>query len=454
MNLLLVVTMLVGSFNLCQTLPGNYGMTIDSGDLNRDGKTDLVVGNYSSVYVYFDSCGHLVAKDSFFNCCQAVRVCDVNRDGNPDIIAKSINFPNPAVQVLLGDGQGNFRVGPSFGEGDAAHFYTADFNGDGIPDLLQCGQALTPSVVYLGQGDGTFQVSQVFTFADIGNCPSAAIADVNRNGHLAIIFAQWPENPGKFSQVWLGDGLGHFVLGQLLDTISTTDVACGDLNKDGYPDLVFGHDDWGHAPLTIWYGDAQGQFTKSSVQLGSYYCHVVRLADINGDGWLEVIQGNTGDSGFDTRTRAYYNHSGSFQDGDTGTVITFRQARTNDLLVGHLDGDSVLYLVQVTWFDAGGGADSIYIYREAPEAIAEVQEPKVNAYCSVSSNPFRDRLEVRLAMPESSPQFLPIRDVTGRQVGEVKIAAGQKTGVYDASKLSAGVYVLATPVGQRKLVKL
>ena len=69
---------------------------------------------------------------------------DVNGDGHLDLVTDN-------GQVLLGNGDGTFRNGPTADLGGA---FVGDFNGDGELDLVSPGD---PVSILLGNGDGTFQ---------------------------------------------------------------------------------------------------------------------------------------------------------------------------------------------------------------------------------------------------------------------------------------------------------
>jgi hypothetical protein len=121
-------------------------------DFNRDGKLDiatpgtLLLGNGDGTFktpINLSVSGNLVAT------------ADFNGDGNPDLLIASTQ--STVLNVLLGNGDGTFQpvkstnVGISFGG-----LAVADVNGDGRPDVL--GVVVGGQVfVFLGNGDGTFK---------------------------------------------------------------------------------------------------------------------------------------------------------------------------------------------------------------------------------------------------------------------------------------------------------
>src|SRR5437870_2934965 len=86
-----------------------------------------------------------------------VTVADVNKDGHPDILAANGGSGN--VSVYLGDGKGGFAqaAGSPFSAGqNPADIATADFNGDGILDVVIANHGVKTVAALLGNGKGQF----------------------------------------------------------------------------------------------------------------------------------------------------------------------------------------------------------------------------------------------------------------------------------------------------------
>jgi hypothetical protein len=222
-------------------------------DVNRDGKPDLIVANFGSNTVgvllgngdgtFQPAVTYDAGGDPWY-----VAVADVNGDGNPDLVIANIYSPSSSnLAVLLGNGDGTFQAPVTYGSGawDPMSIAVADVNGDKKLDLvvancesssgLSCGQPSEGLVgVLLGNGDGTFQPAVPYDSGG-GLLQSATIADVNGDGKLDLLTANFENNVG----VLLGNGDGTF-------QPPLTFTACmypiwiigADVNGDGLLDLV------------------------------------------------------------------------------------------------------------------------------------------------------------------------------------------------------------------------
>jgi len=131
-------------------------------------------------------------------------IADFNGDGHLDIVFSPGGVPPAPLQLLLGNGDGTFRQGPSMSAAPASYgIATADFNGDGKPDLAFCLATSSYSQpvqlqILINQGNGTFRNGQLLPTC---NAP-LTVADFNGDGKLDIY-------AGGVS-LWLGNGDGTF----------------------------------------------------------------------------------------------------------------------------------------------------------------------------------------------------------------------------------------------------
>jgi hypothetical protein len=203
------------------------------GDLNGDGKPDLVVANTCANTL---KCGNISIQDC------------VGCDGT--------------VAVLLGVGDGTFQSAVTYDSGGyaAATVAIVDVNGDGKPDIVVANQWVPPTPpstapcdgnhplpgsfsVLLGNGDGTFQAAVAYPSVGIGG-DALAVADVNGDGKPDVVLGIQCSSSicGGHSQlaVYLGNGDGTFRSPVIYDSGGYTDfsIAISDVNGDGHPDIV------------------------------------------------------------------------------------------------------------------------------------------------------------------------------------------------------------------------
>ncbi len=229
---------------------------------------------------------------------------DVNGDGIPDLLAVfeaplALSIRNGGVWTFLGNGDGTFRTGIASvltARGILAPAITAavgDLNGDGKLDVVLAAPNSGPVLFATGNGDGTFNPADQVLYP-LGPTTQATVtlADLNSDGKLDIV-----ASGGSGVTVLLGNGDGTFqppmvyaVLGPFgdLGDASYANVAVGDVNGDGHPDIVT-------SGGSILFGDGKGAFPTRrdySLSMSAAGAASVMLADLDGDGNVDLIFGN------------------------------------------------------------------------------------------------------------------------------------------------------------------
>jgi hypothetical protein len=149
------------------------------GDFNGDGKLDVIVGDEDGSLLEFlgDGKGNMVGAGNIaaLGSVASIAIGNFTHDGHLDLVVS--DFRSNSAAILLGAGDGSFRLTWSFElprRGTLFHVATADFNGDGITDLVITSEGDSDYEVMLGSGNGTFTYAPELSHIRDPNsyCPS------------------------------------------------------------------------------------------------------------------------------------------------------------------------------------------------------------------------------------------------------------------------------------------
>jgi hypothetical protein len=268
-------------------MPGTLHLAVGKGpgsvavaDFNGDGKPDLVTANElngdASVWLGDGKGGFSPAPRSPGSAGpnpNDLAVGDFNRDGRLDLAFA--NHETQHLTVLLGDGKGRFAPAPHSPVTVAVRPHphglaAGDFNGDGNLDLVTDSWGEDRLEIVLGDGKGGFATPG--KYVNVGKHPYQRIrvADLNGDGKADIVSTNLD---GNDVSILLGDGKGEFRQppgSPFPCGDSPFDVAIGDVDGDGRPDLAIvdspssTSDRTGQDGLTILLGDGRGGFRKTA----------------------------------------------------------------------------------------------------------------------------------------------------------------------------------------------
>jgi hypothetical protein len=221
---------------------GANPVSITIGDVDGDGKPDLVTANNSSgnvsVLIANGSGAFQVAVNYPVGASpRSALLGDVNNDGKPDLLVA--NRASDSVSVLLGAGGGTFRSALSQAANTTPHaIAVGDLNGDNKLDLVVANYSDNSISVLLGKGDGAFTASADAPMT-VGRSPDAvAIGDLNGDGKADLFVANYDDSSVT---VLLGNGDGTFAAAPNTPFAvgeQPRSIAIGDLNGDGALDLI------------------------------------------------------------------------------------------------------------------------------------------------------------------------------------------------------------------------
>ncbi|MCK1711255.1 MULTISPECIES: FG-GAP-like repeat-containing protein [unclassified Bradyrhizobium] len=310
------------------------------GDVNHDGKADLVLPNYyaETVGVYLgNGDGTLQSPTTYssstggFGATHAY-LTDLNGDGNLDIV--TTNYSDGTVSVLLGDGAGGFAPRTAYSVlSNAGQTVFGDFDGSGSTDQLV---STSSGVVELfGNGNGSFGSAQTVTNTQ----GPIATADINGDGRSDLLQAN-----NSAVSVFLNQGNGQFapaISYALPAGSNSVDMTTGDVNGDGTPDVIVSN--YSAGSVTVLLGDGTGGLAAAqSYSTGAPSPINPIVADMNGDGFADIVVGSDSD-----KVGVLINNGdGTFAPGQAIDA----NGTANRITVGDLNGDGLSDVVVGHYF--------------------------------------------------------------------------------------------------------
>ncbi len=264
------------------------------GDFNGDGKLDIatLAGFENAVVSVLLGNGDGTFKPYIATTAGtqggSIAVGDFNGDGKLDI---AVSDNSIGVDIMLGKGDGTFQAPVGYATAaDPRMVVVADFNGDGKLDLATTNAESETISVLLGNGNGTFQTHKDNSTAKAASCISLTVGDLRNDGRHDIVAGC---QSASMVGVLLSNGDGTFrAIKTYTVSIGVTDVAVGDFNGDGKPDVAVTN---GGTNVSVLTGSGSGTL-KAAVTFGTNFgASGVAAVDLNGDGKADIVTANNGD---------------------------------------------------------------------------------------------------------------------------------------------------------------
>lgn len=374
-------------------------------DLSGNGHDDLVIAQgrdlqrYTTQSLLFttDDSGSLAETPKTFvthNCIE-VYTADVDGDGKKELIffnhQQSDAYGHIPVHVYLGgaDGfQGDRRL--EFPGHSAGTMVPADFNDDGWPDILvmQNGedqpQLNLPSDLHWGSPEG-FREDNV-TQIDIPLAWGGHCADLNKDGYLDIVGTCGSEFRIAYGSKdgWTKENLHIFDPADGAGGAGVLWPAIADLNGDGWLDLVMPNS--GISFSTIYWGGPEGYSNDRITKLPVECALTVRVADLNKDGYPDLIFGSRA-----SMHRNVYHEGavtiywGSPEGYSVYNCCVLQSYQANNISIQDLNGDGWLDILVSSYFNKRERDINSFIYWNDHGKFSVTNRKRLFAHSSSAS---------------------------------------------------------------------
>jgi hypothetical protein len=352
------------------TLDTTGARSICTGDFDADGYPDLAYPAYTDVgspafsatsKVYYGGSAPLSSGDATslptvgaFDC----TVSDLNRDGYEDlvIISQTEDTTDAAIRFAT---TSTIYWGGSTGlsDADATDLSTygsrrveaTDMDGDGWDDLLVTAHKVNTGVssdddeavtVVFWSTEGAFDDADASEFVAWAGMDTA-VADFDNDGYEDIVVASYTGDTGSVndgSQIYWGSVDGWSADDTTtLETHGAVWVSAEDLDDDGFQDIVFSNYKSTSTDVDsyVYYGSDTGFSSTNRDDLPTHGSRRHTLADVNADGWTDIVFSNFFDASTANRadSSVYYGSDTGYSVTDRDELATFG-ARWEPIIVG------------------------------------------------------------------------------------------------------------------------
>ena len=317
---------------------GRRLVDIDGTDLDADGAPELVVSTFDGLSVLWNQQSLFNRLETLAQVSNTLNVEDVDGDGDNDLLAGDLS--TRTITAILSDGAGGLAPGLSvrlpFRPGAVV---VGEFDGKGRRDVFAAENDAT-RVALLRQGerkDEGLLILRPRTFFIGDNPHSATVADFNGDGILDVI-----ESGGHGRRMVARMSLGEAALvdqqGYLFDDARRLfSIDKGDFDQDGDVDVVMADSE--RNLLRVLSNRGDGVFENPVDHEVGNIPMIVFVHDVDGDGWLDFVSAGSGDN---TATVLFGGEDGAF-----GSRRTNADVGTHPLGVtaADLDGDGLAEVI-------------------------------------------------------------------------------------------------------------
>ena len=388
-----------GLFDTLPSIAAGLGpRSICVGDMNNDLRPDLIVADYYGASVtILQNTGDLSFGDPITIACgtnpHAVGVGDFDKDGDLDVAAAIQYGP---VLVYWNMGSGNFSVPTSYSVGGGpVTIFVKDIDLDSNLDLLIANNYSSSATILFGSSNGAFESGLSIPLNT--NPHSVRAVDVNGDGY-----------PDLVSDSFLGCGSGQvsvilnktgriFELPDHIDIEGASSITSGDLNHDGYPEIVVG---CSNRDMRVFRNNGNGEFVYGGDFDAGRTPTSILIANLYGPNSADIVTAN-----YDSTTVSILRNNG---DGTFGPRVVYEVGNNpSSVAARDIDGDGFLDLVVAVY-----GDDQIQIFRNLGNGILE---PWTTIICGTNYS--------------GMPWFVSAGDLNGDSLPDIVLTFAHHTGV-------------------------
>jgi len=295
----------------------------------------------------------------------------------PDAAVSDLK-PSPdtiAVKTLVDDTFAHFKQG-TLSESGAKIYVSAkgnvqlldrlDVNGDGWLDLVLTSSG-TASYIYRGSAKGFDPKNRIVL--PTTTTRASSLADLDDDGFVDVVFSNSHHAIHKYtcnSYIYWGGAKGFSSKNRTeLPTMAASGNAVGDLNRDGYLDLIFANVRDGTTRKVnsyIFWGTASGYSAAMRSELPATAGLGVSVADLNGNGHLDVVLGRQTDAAgksYHVNSYIYWGSGKSFSANNRTELPTIGNVGN---AVVDLNGDGRLDVIFSSYYNGTSFIHNSYVY--------------------------------------------------------------------------------------------
>ncbi|MBU1357106.1 MAG: VCBS repeat-containing protein [Candidatus Edwardsbacteria bacterium] len=446
---------------------GSYPEVVAIGDVNNDGRNDVVLGtsygadtlNDYKLFVFIQAVEGTLNQPEIYDAgfVTSIDVGDLNNDGRNDVV---VGFDD-SIGVFLQDTTSQLQPKICYYSGSGVNgITTGDFNSDGLKDIAASHFDDDFIRVFYQQASGVFDSSRTYA-AHSESWHGINAGDVNNDGRDDVLFMMGRYNNNNFL-IFLQDSIGQLDSPMNYGMGDTTawGTAIGDVNNDGRNDVVLSFG--GNMPtsgVAVWTQDTLNSLQNLPTCYPCYDCaEPVGIADFDMDGRNDVVVAN---GGWNAVSVYWQNEAGTLAPYDTVYVPYASHYQSQGLSCGDINSDGK---PDVVLADYNHGL--VVLYNTSTTGVSDSHwEPTEFKVESLKLNVAGNKISYQL--PQGGVASLKIYNLLGQEVRTL-VNEFKSSGVYNLQwngrdagnrKVASGVYLVKlesqgqTAIGKMLIVR-